>query len=164
MPQDFTVYVENDKFFISRDDHRRYCDALLVMARVWGDDAADELRKALQAGVTTTLDQTSMYFGRDLPIVQEILKPLLEMISKTLPGFDAWMAVTGLGDDRDFILALINWQRVVVKAPKPSGKDRREIFAGIAAKARLEADDPTIIGLKKKSDPSIVQPEHPVMQ
>ncbi len=157
MSQDFQVYTDDrGRFFIDPDDHRRYCDALLSMARVWGDDAEDELRKALHAGVTTTLAQTSLYFGADMPVVQEILKPLLEMISKMLPGFDVWMIVTRFGDDRDFILALVNWRRIIVKAPKPSGADRRNIFAGIAAAARLAHKDPTIAHL--------IQPEHPVMQ
>jgi hypothetical protein len=159
MQQDLQVYTDNaGRFFISRDDHRRYCDSLLGMARVWGDDAEDVLRQALQNSKPSPNSAliSLQYFGPDMPIVQEILNPLREMIGKMLPGFDVWMTVTNFGDDKEFILALVNWQRVIVKAPKPSGKDRREIFAGIAAQARIAHKDPTVM--------PFIQPEHTVLQ
>ena len=132
---------EAGKFFISRDDHKRYCEGLLRLARVHGADVEDTMRRALQGAATDGPEcntvATAAYFGTDLPVVQEIIRPLIETFTDMLPGFDIWMTVTGIGNDRDFILALINWQRVLLRMPKPRGNDRNRILQRIAMSLRL---------------------------
>ncbi len=135
------VFVDDaGKFFISRDDHRRYCEGLLRLARVHGYDVEDVMKRALQGATPggPDVEATAAYFGSDLPVVQEIIRPLLETFREMLPGFDVWMTVTGMGNDRDFILALINWQRVIVRMPKPRGTDRNKILQRIALALRRQ--------------------------
>ena len=136
-------------FSISRDDHRRYCDGLLALARPLGGNAADEMRRALAAYVPGSAkpEQTAAYFGTDLPAVQEVIRPLLDAFRHTLPDFDIWMTVTGVGNDCDFILALLNWLRVLTGTTEtPRGVNRARILQKIAARLRsihAEALKPT---------------------
>jgi hypothetical protein len=138
--QSLQVFTDSaGRFFISKDDHRRYCDGLLALARPLGGNVEAEMRRALADAVMGEIktEETAAYFGSDLPVVQEVIRPLLDALRNTLPDFDIWMTVTKFGDDCDFILALLNWQRVLTGTTEtPRGVNRARILQKIAARLR----------------------------
>jgi len=139
-PQPLQVFTDDvGRFFIGKDDHRRICEGLLALARPFGGNAESELRRVLSEGVPAAhaVEETAAYFGTDLPVVQEVIRPLIETIRVSLPGFDIWMTVTGFGNDCEFILALLNWQRVLTGVTEtPRGVNRARILQKIAARLR----------------------------
>lgn len=140
---DLKVYIGADgQPFIKRSDHKRYCDGLLnvtkAFVQVQGGALAihaDRLMKfALERDQPRSGDPNTAtkYFGANLQTVQGIIQPMVETLIDKLPGLDTWLAVTGFGNDKDFILAL--WALVrAVKDQRSDSAETKKVVHGLSA-------------------------------
>jgi hypothetical protein len=136
------VFVDQaGNMFIGADDHRRICEALLAMATPFGTRVHDPLRVALLRGRPASGDprEAARHFGLVLPAIQETIRPLVGAIGEMVEGFDTWLAVTGWGNDKDFIEVLLTWARALGDLGAPRGRDRSRLLASLAPPPRIPA-------------------------
>ena len=123
---------------LSPDVHRRMCAAVEQLSVPFGDPVHRMIRAALRNGRPLAGDRqaTMAYFGADLPLIQTLIKPLVEAINGILPGFGAWLRASRFGDDKDFVLALLEWVRAVTEVAPMRGSERSGVARTIASDLR----------------------------
>ena len=111
---------------------------LLAVSRSFGGDIEWTLRNALADGAPKSGDHREIdrHFGKDAQVIKAILDPFVDALDETIPGFKRWMMITGYANDKDFVLALLNWQQSLVK---PTAGERVKIMRGIADRCPIPA-------------------------
>lgn len=124
----------DERLYITDDDNRRYCQAMLALTHPFGGDAERFMRYALERNAPRSGDvETAIrYFGTELPLIQEMLAPLINAIEEMLPDFVLWIGVMGFAQDKDFIVALQKLHAALSALPPPKGSDKQNIFRSIA--------------------------------
>lgn len=117
------VYEHEGRRWISKDDHSRILGALIATAdafsQVEGGQVSLLMRKAVGKGrpLGRGAPELQSHFGKDLPIVQQVIVPLVQSLEGMIPGFMDWMTITGFGNDKDMAIAMVTWSEALA-APR----------------------------------------------
>ena len=121
---------------IHKDDDVKFRNAILTIARPCGGSIFRRIHGALVSSKAhPNAAEIIAYFGDELVGVQEEIRPLVEALEGMIPGFESWLAASGFGNDKDYMLAMLFWARAI-KDGKLRGTEREHVMADVAPRPR----------------------------
>ena len=115
------------------ENHKKFCEMIISLAEPFGDPVHGMMQFALSNGSPRPGGglETRAYFGSDLETIQGIVQPVLMVINDCLNdrgqfGFADWLLISGFCDDRDFVLACLEWAKVFHNMRRPTGMQQKK--------------------------------------